>query len=52
VPELTFFFDESIAGQDRIEQLLNEIRAAENNDASASHPDQEGPRSASRDDDR
>src|SRR5947207_3144337 len=29
VPELTFLYDESIAGQDRIEQLLNEIRAAE-----------------------
>ena len=27
VPELTFFYDESIAGQDRIEQLLNELRA-------------------------
>ena len=27
VPELTFIYDESIAGQDRIEQLLNEIRA-------------------------
>ena len=27
VPELTFLYDESIAGQDRIEQLLNEIRA-------------------------
>jgi len=27
VPELRFFYDESIAGQDRIEQLLNEIRA-------------------------
>src|SRR5439155_10238186 len=26
VPELKFFFDEAIAGQDRIEQLLNEIR--------------------------
>src|SRR6476646_1973626 len=25
VPELKFFFDESIAGQDRIEQLLNEL---------------------------
>jgi len=25
VPELTFLFDESIAGQDRIDQLLNEI---------------------------
>lgn len=28
VPELTFLYDESIAGQDRIEQLLNEIRAS------------------------
>jgi ribosome-binding factor A len=26
VPELTFLYDESIAGQDRIEQILNEIR--------------------------
>ena len=26
VPALTFVYDESIAGQDRIEQLLNEIR--------------------------
>ena len=29
VPELEFFYDESIAGQDRIEQLLNEIRVTE-----------------------
>jgi ribosome-binding factor A len=27
-PELKFFFDESIAGQDRIERLLNEIHAS------------------------
>lgn len=27
VPELRFVYDESIAGQDRIEQLLNEVRA-------------------------
>ena len=27
VPGLTFLYDESIAGQDRIEQLLNEIQA-------------------------
>jgi ribosome-binding factor A len=27
VPELEFYYDESIAGQDRIEQLLNDIRA-------------------------
>jgi ribosome-binding factor A len=26
-PELTFHYDESIAGQDRIEQLLNELKA-------------------------
>jgi ribosome-binding factor A len=29
VPDLVFAYDESIAGQDRIEQLLNEIHAAE-----------------------
>jgi ribosome-binding factor A len=29
VPELKFVYDESIAGQDRIEQLLNELRTAE-----------------------
>jgi ribosome-binding factor A len=29
VPVLQFVYDESIAGQDRIEQLLNEIRATE-----------------------
>jgi len=29
VPELEFLYDESIAGQDRIEQLLNEIRVTE-----------------------
>jgi len=29
VPALQFVYDESIAGQDRIEQLLNEIRATE-----------------------
>jgi ribosome-binding factor A len=28
-PEIEFLYDESIAGQHRIEQLLNEIRAAE-----------------------
>jgi ribosome-binding factor A len=28
VPELTFFYDESVAGQDRIEQLLREINEA------------------------
>ena len=29
VPELKFIYDESIAGQDRIEQLLNELRVAD-----------------------
>src|SRR3954452_24917049 len=28
VPELSFVYDESIAGQDRIEQLLNEVKAS------------------------
>jgi len=28
-PELRFFYDDSIAGQDRIEQILNEIHASE-----------------------
>jgi ribosome-binding factor A len=35
VPELQFLYDQSIAGQDRIEQLLNEIHASDtknNND--------------------
>lgn len=27
VPELTFLYDEALAGQDRIEQLLNELHA-------------------------
>ena len=28
-PEIEFFYDESIAGQDRIERILDEIRAAD-----------------------
>lgn len=28
-PEIIFIYDDSIAGQDRIEQILNELRAAE-----------------------
>jgi ribosome-binding factor A len=32
-PELKWIYDESIAGQDRIEQLLNEIRASSNSPA-------------------
>jgi ribosome-binding factor A len=28
VPDLTFTYDESVAGQDRIEQLLKEVRTA------------------------
>jgi len=34
VPELVFVYDESIAGQDRIEQILNDIHAG-------AHPDPE-----------
>jgi ribosome-binding factor A len=36
VPELQFIYDESIAGQDRVEQLLNEFRAG---GASVARPD-------------
>ena len=32
VPALTFVYDDSIAGQDRIEQILNELRAADPDD--------------------
>ena len=28
-PELTFIYDDSIAGQDRIDQILNELKAAD-----------------------
>jgi len=40
VPELEFAYDESIAGQDRIEQILDEIHAADR--AGAPHPDADG----------
>ena len=32
VPELKFLYDESIAGQDRIEQILNELHAKHDDD--------------------
>ena len=38
VPELTFVYDESIAGQDRIEQLLAEIRTDSTGEAGAATP--------------
>jgi ribosome-binding factor A len=38
VPELTFVYDDSLAGQDRIERLLNEIRTTAAPDASADTP--------------
>jgi ribosome-binding factor A len=31
-PEIAFFYDESIAGQDRIEQILNEIHTKHDDD--------------------
>src|SRR5436190_3768647 len=31
-PELTFVYDESIAGQDRIEQILNELNVPKDDD--------------------
>jgi ribosome-binding factor A len=48
VAELDFIYDESIAGQDRIEQLLNEIRVMER---PRDTPDAESP-SASDDDEQ
>jgi ribosome-binding factor A len=39
VPDLEFLYDESIAGQDRIEQLLNSIRAADASPAPPTPPD-------------
>jgi ribosome-binding factor A len=35
-PELRFVYDDSIAGQDRIEQILNELRAADHDDPKGS----------------
>ena len=37
VPELAFVYDESIAGQDRIEQLLNELRDAAESEKPEDH---------------
>ena len=39
-PTLKFIYDESIAGQDRIEQLLNEIHAAASPDGDGDEHDQ------------
>jgi ribosome-binding factor A len=36
-PELRFIYDESIAGQDRIEQILNELRSADGPDEPNEH---------------
>ena len=35
-PELRFVYDDSIAGQDRIEQILNELRASDHDDPNGS----------------
>ena len=35
-PELRFVYDNSIAGQDRIEQILNELRAIDHDDPKGS----------------
>jgi ribosome-binding factor A len=40
VPELQFIYDESIAGQDRVEQLLNELHIAESGHGAAGEADQ------------
>src|SRR5690349_19079135 len=52
-PEIEFVYDESIAGQDRIEQILGEIRAAEHaaaGDSPGDAPDTEPPRTHTDDD--
>ena len=36
VPELSFTYDDSIEGQDRIERILNELHAADRHDDSSS----------------
>jgi ribosome-binding factor A len=36
-PELRFVYDDSIAGQDRIEQILDELRTAEKSDDPTTH---------------
>ena len=36
-PELRFIYDESIAGQDRIEQILNELRTGDGPDEPNEH---------------
>jgi len=52
-PEIEFLYDESIAGQDRIEQLLSEIRAADHPaDADADAPTQIETTHAETDDDQ
>ena len=40
VPELMFIYDDSIAGQDRIEQLLREIHREENRRDESGDPEQ------------
>jgi ribosome-binding factor A len=43
VPELDFRFDESVANQDRIEQILQQIHAEEAGRAAAAVPDEDAP---------
>ena len=51
VPELEFRFDESIAHQDRIEQILRDLHEEDAQRAAAAHPPRRAPESASRPDD-
>ena len=43
VPELEFLYDQSIAGQDRVEQILNSIRAGDAAASSDPTPDDDEP---------
>jgi ribosome-binding factor A len=51
VPELMFVYDDSIAGQDRIEQLLNEIKASPPAETAGTRPDLRPHEGSKRDDD-
>jgi len=44
IPELQFFFDESVERQDRIERILQEIQAERNENAPAGEPASEDDR--------
>jgi ribosome-binding factor A len=50
VPELTFFYDPSVAGQDRIEQILNELHSEPEPTGARGPSEREGASSGNDDD--